>query len=261
MARHSQDLESLKAEHAPDQIAQRLSSGPKNVYLRDLIYGGIDGTITTFAIVAGAAGAKLSMGIILILGLANLIADGVSMAVGNYLGTRAELKLRRHHRKIEEDHIKRYPAGEREEVRQIFARKGFEGEDLDRAVETITSDLDQWVDTMLIEEYGLSLDGPVPWRAAWATFISFVLAGALPLISYLYNLLTPASAHIPDPFIWSSIVTGMAFFIIGVGKSRFAGERWWVAGLETLLLGGVAAGLAYLIGAGLKELVPVDSTH
>ena len=259
MPRHTLDLAKLKAEHTPRAIAQRLSMGLKGIYLRDFVYGAIDGTVTTFAIVAAVAGAGLSPGIVVIMGIANLIGDGFSMAVGNYLGTRSEEKRRRHHRKTEEEHIKHYPAGEREEVRQIFAAKGFEGDDLERVVETITGDLDRWVDTMLTEEYGLALDGPKPWKAASVTFLAFVVAGALPLISYVYNIAVPQASRISDPFLISSIVTGLAFFFIGAGKSRFAGERWWLAGLETLLLGGIAAVLAYQIGAMLEPLIPISS--
>ena len=80
----------LRDMHTPDRVSQRLEEGTPQSYLKDLVYGGIDGTITTFAVVAGVVGADLSAGIVVILGLANLIADGFSMAVSNFLGTRAE---------------------------------------------------------------------------------------------------------------------------------------------------------------------------
>lgn len=139
----------MEHEHSAAAIAERLAAGPKQSYLRDWIYGGIDGAVTTFAVVSGVAGAELSSWVILVLGFANLFADGFSMAASNFLGTKAEqddlLRLER----IENRHIELEPEGEREEVRQIFQRKGFAGEDLERVVQLMTADRKRWVSTMV----------------------------------------------------------------------------------------------------------------
>jgi VIT1/CCC1 family predicted Fe2+/Mn2+ transporter len=249
-----QELARLQSEHTPEAIAKRLGERKHN-YLKDFIYGAIDGTVTTFAIVAGVAGAGLSAGIIVVLGLANLFGDGFSMAVSNYLGTRAEEQLRDRHRLSELEQIKRFPAGEREEVRQILASKGFDGGDLDRAVDTITADTDRWVDTMLTDELGLSLVGPNPLRAAWSTFAAFLIVGALPLLPFFAMLLFPGLITADNAFALSTVLTGGAFFVVGAAKSRFVGEPWWRSGLITLLMGGAAAGIAYSIGLSLRGVV------
>ncbi len=114
--------------HSPVAIRERLSRPPKQSHLRDFIYGGIDGAVTTFAVVAGVAGAGLSASVVIILGVANLIADGFSMAVSNYAATRAELQKRALARAEEEQEIRDIPEGEREEIRQIFSLKGFSGD-------------------------------------------------------------------------------------------------------------------------------------
>jgi len=245
----------LAAEHTPDAISRRLQEGPQESYLRDFVYGAIDGAVTTFAVVAGVAGAKLSAGIVVILGVANLVGDGFSMAVSNFLGTRAENERKNRLRRIEEEHIAHYPEGEREEIRQIFAAKGFENEDLEKAVDIITSDVSRWVDTMLTDELGVPLQGSNPLRAALATFTAFVVVGALPLLVFIYQLLSPPEARLAEPFFWSSIITGTAFFIVGALKGRFLEQRWWLAGLETLVMGGLAAAMAYAVGALLKGVV------
>jgi VIT1/CCC1 family predicted Fe2+/Mn2+ transporter len=243
-------LKNLRASHTPDAVRKRLEEGPRHSYLRDFIYGAIDGAVTTFAMVAAVAGANLSPAIVIIMGVANLVADGFSMAVSNFLATRAERQVRDKARRLEEAHVRKYPEGEREEIRQIFAAKGFSGEDLDRAVAVITSDVEQWVNTMLREEHGLPLESPSAWRAGLSTFAAFVLVGSVPLAAFLYELAVPG--QIFNPFLWSAIMTGVAFFTVGAIKSRYVEQRWYLAGLETLGVGGGAAALAYVIGMLLK---------
>jgi VIT1/CCC1 family predicted Fe2+/Mn2+ transporter len=240
--------EALKASHTPAAVRRRLSEGPAQSYLRDFIYGAIDGAVTTFAVVAGVAGAQLSGYIVIILGVANLIGDGFSMAASNYLGVRADRQLRQRLRREEESHIAVYPAGEREEIRQIFERKGFSDSDLDRVVEVITADRERWVETMLAEEHGMSLTGPIPWRSALATFLAFVLVGALPLTPFLIGRAWEYAYHA------CAVLTGAAFFLVGAAKSRFVNESWWGSGLETLALGGGAAALAYAAGLVLRDI-------
>lgn len=243
----------LKADHTPAAIRRRLDSGPKHNYLRDFVYGAIDGTVTTFAVVSGVAGAGLDAGIVIVLGFANLFGDGFSMAAGNFLGTRAEEQLRQQARQTEKEHIALYPAGEREEIRQILIDKGFTGDDLERAVNVITSDVEQWVDTMLTDELGLSLAGPSPWKAAASTFAAFVVVGLLPLLAFLVRLFVSAGTF--SPYLWSAIMTGTAFFVVGAVKSRFVQAKWYWSGLETLGVGGVAAVLAYFVGMVLEGVV------
>ena len=155
----------MEHDHSVEAIQERLSAGPQHNYLRDWIYGGIDGSVTTFAVVTGVLGAHLSPIVIVIMGFANLVGDGFSMAASNFLGTKSEHDDVTRLETIERRHIELAPEGEREEVRQIFAAKGFAGTDLERVVELITSDPDRWVRTMLTEEYGLPLQPRSPSQA------------------------------------------------------------------------------------------------
>lgn len=247
--------EKLYSSHTTAAIEARLKEGSRHSYLRDFIYGSVDGAVTTFAVVAGVAGAQLSAGIVIILGVANLVADGFSMAVSNYLGTRAENELRDLARRNEEEHIDKIPEGEREEVRQIYAAKGFAGAELESVVKVITSDREQWINTMLKEEWGFSAIPISPVRAGAVTWAAFILVGSLPLIAFLVKAGIPKLEF--EPFQVSIVMTGAAFFIVGAFKSRFVGHSWWRSGLETFLVGSFAAGLAYFAGVLLRFFVPL----
>ena len=238
--------------HTPERIRKRLSRPPRPSHLRDFIYGGIDGAVTTFAVVAGVEGADLAASVVIILGFANLVADGFSMAVSNFLATRAEVQEREVARREEEREVAEVPEGEREEVRQIFARKGFSGDELDRVVDVITSDREVWVYTMMMEEHGFGPTREEPLRAAAATFLAFRVVGVIPLLAFVVELIS--EDVLAEPFLWSSIMTGVAFFIVGALKSRFVAQRWWLAGAETMAVGGAAAVIAYLIGTLLKNV-------
>lgn len=252
LIRQFQRRAQVEHSHDPEAIAARLQAGPTHSYLRDFIYGAIDGAITTFAIVSGVAGAGLSSGVVIIMGLANLLADGFSMGVSNYLGTRAEEQLREKIRAQEARHIRLYPEGEREEIRQIFALKGFADEALEQVVEVITSDKERWIDTMVQEEYGLSLKGGRPVVAGTVTFGAFILAGALPLLAFVVNWMFPGA--VARPFTVSIGLTVLAFFAIGLVKSGYVRQSRIRGGLETVAVGGIAALLAYGIGSALSGL-------
>src|SRR6185295_2262661 len=237
----------MEHEHSTEAIHERLIAGPTHNYLRDWIYGGIDGSVTIFAVVSGVVGAQLSPWIILILGFANLFADGFSMAASNFLGTKAELDDWRRLEAIENRHIDLAPEGELEEVKQIFQLKGFDGEDLRRIVELVTSDRQRWVRTMLTEEYGLPREVRSPWIAALSTFTAFVVCGLVPLLPYLLGF--------PQSLMMSIIMTATVFFAIGSAKSKWSTTSWWQSGLTTLLVGTIAASLAYTTGLLLKTLL------
>jgi VIT1/CCC1 family predicted Fe2+/Mn2+ transporter len=227
-----------RADHTPSAITERLESGVQHSYLKDFIYGAVDGAVTTFAVVSGVAGAGLSAGIVIILGFANLLADGFSMAVSNYLGTKAEREMLDKAREQERHHIHLFPEGEREEIRQIFARKGFEGAELKSAVDVITSDVERWIDTMVLEELGMQLERPSPMRAATTTFMAFVAVGFIPLFTFVWNWLF-----------------GGPIFAVGAMKGRYVIQRWQVSAVETLLVGGMAAAMAFAVGALLRGVV------
>ena len=241
--------EPLEHEHTPEAIAARLGGTLNHESLGDFVLGAIDGAITTFAIVCGVAGAGLSAGVAIVLGLANVLADGFSMAIGNYLKARSDEQMVHRYRRIEEDHIDRVPEGEREELRQIFAAKGFSGSTLEQVVDVIAADRKRWVDTMLTEEWGLPTSTPSPRRAAIVTFLAFVLAGLVPLTPLLFS----GVIDVQTTFLLSAAATAITFTAIGAVRGRVANQSMILSAVETLGVGGVAAALAFFVGLLLRR--------
>ena len=246
----------LERDHTPPAIRRRLSGANDHSYLGEFVLGAVDGTVTTFAVVAGVAGAGLegvkiaAVGgsVALVLGLANLVADGFSMAVGNYLSTKAKRDVIARIRREEERHIEIVPEGEREEIRQIFASKDFAEPVLSEIVEVITQDRRRWVDTMLTEEYGLPLSTPSPVRSGVSTFAAFVVAGFVPLIPFCF----PGGLQPQTALAISCAATALTFFGIGMAKGKVVHNSVFWSGVETLLIGGAAATLAFIVGFAFR---------
>jgi VIT1/CCC1 family predicted Fe2+/Mn2+ transporter len=231
----------LEHGHSQREVEARIGAPGGRGDLRDVIYGAIDGAVTTFAIVAGVAGAGLSPFVIVALGIANVLADGFSMAAGNYSGTKAERDDARRLAQVERRHLSDVPDGERREIREILRRKGLSGDILEGATEQIVSNREAAVRLMLTDEYGLPPVDPNPMRAAIATFLAFLVAGFVPLLPFLLG--------IENAFTVSAAMTGIVFFGIGAAKSIWSLSPWWKSGLETLFIGGAAAAVAYFVGS------------
>ncbi|NJW53682.1 VIT1/CCC1 transporter family protein [Salinimicrobium oceani] len=221
-------------------------------YISEFVYGGIDGAITTFAVVAGAEGAGLDLSIVIILGLANLIADGFSMSVGNFFSTKAEMDSFERHRQVEYWEVQHLREKEIQEIRDIYAAKGFKGALLEQVVEVITSNEDVWVDTMMKEELEMVRSDKTPYKTAGMTFLSFIVVGSVPLLSYLF---ANTNYIQQDLFLISCLLTALALGIVGSFKSMVTGKNLFFGILETLTLGGLAAFLAFFVGDVLEKIL------
>ena len=221
-------------------------------YLPEVVYGSMDGIVTTFAVVAGSSGADLTINIILILGISNLLADGLSMSIGSYLSKKSERDSYNKHVRIETWEVENMPDIERREVADIYKAKGFEGAELEIVVNRITSNKKVWVDSMMKDELGLSLDKKSPFRSGLSTFVSFIIAGSIPLVIYLLAYTGKLGI---DPFFFASAVTLMAFIVIGYIKTYVTKIGWMRSILETLVLGATAATAAYYLGDYLEKIL------
>jgi VIT1/CCC1 family predicted Fe2+/Mn2+ transporter len=194
-------------------------------------------------------GADLSPAIILIIGFSNMLADGFSMAGGNFLGTRSEKDFYRKEEQEEYREIKEIPERERQEVRDILVEKGYEGAKLEQMVALISGNEKFWVEFMMLEELKLySPEDESPSRNAAITFASFVVAGVIPLVPYV-----AFGQH--ASFLMACVFSGAALFVIGALRAYFSPRSAIALGLEMLAVGGVAAAIAYGMGYMLQALI------
>ncbi len=220
----------------------------------DFIYGSIDGAVTTFAIVAGVMGASLPSTIILILGFANLFADGFAMAVGSYQAAKAKNEFVQMKRKQEEWEIDNLEEQERDEIREIYRKKGFKNELLEDVVRIITSKRKVWIDTMMKEELGLIEDEKNPMHSSLSTFVGFNLVGLIPLIPFMIFMIIGIELY-SEAFVYSIVSVCAAFFLVGMIKGKIVKKSKIHSAINTLIIGGIAALVAYLVGYGLNSLV------
>ncbi len=223
--------------------------------VENFVYGAIDGAVTTFAIVTGVVGASLAPSIIIILGFANLLADGFSMAIGNYLAVKTQNEFIQRERKREEWEIDNRIEEEQQEIREIYSKKGFKDELLDDIVRIITSRRKVWVDTMMREELGLIEGKNSPVVSAVNTFVGFNAIGIIPLIPFIVVYLTGSNIFISNAFFYSVLATASSFFLIGSIRGKVVRKPMMISGFNTLLIGGVAAAVSYCIGYVLSMII------
>jgi VIT1/CCC1 family predicted Fe2+/Mn2+ transporter len=237
------DIKRALAEHRASEI-HGSALGP---YIHDIVYGANDGIVTTFAIVSGVAGAELASSVVIILGLANVLADGLSMGLGNYLSNKS--RQDNYHRILKEElkEIQDMPEIEREEIREIYEKKGLSGAELEMVTAALTRDAKVWADTMMIEEHGLmSGEEGSPVLHALSTFFAFLVFGSIPIAPYLF---LPATE---SQFSVTVVTTGIALLLLGFLRSYVTRERLIKGPLEILGIGALCALASYAVGMALK---------
>ncbi|GAB5465003.1 MAG: VIT1/CCC1 transporter family protein [Candidatus Kapaibacteriales bacterium] len=227
--------------------------GKAKEYLGEFVYGGIDGCVTTFAVVAGSEGAGLSTGVVIVLGVANLIADGFAMGIGAYLSTKSEGESYSITKSEELSRVSSDRAETVERLRAIFKEKGIEGETLEKVAQTLADNPEVATETLLKDELEEYSETKSPFAMGLVTYISFIAIGLIPLLAYIGKSLIPNDNI--STFLMACLFTAVGFVSIGLLKSKISGSKKLKAVAETLLLGSVAAVLAYYIGYFLETLV------
>ena len=254
----TRDISAAAKLHDPQHLADavqgdKLAGGSwAGTYLKSIVYGGLDGIITTFAVVSGVAGAELGAQVIVILGVGNLLADGFSMGIGDYLSTKSEREYYDREAQRQAWEIEHVPEGQRAELRALYLEHGYSAHEAEQLVEVQTHTQARWVNAMMREELGMSRDATNPMAHAVATFTAFVIAGSLPLLVYLVGLVFPVATT--TAFITSMVLSALALFGLGAAKVFVTQRNPFRSGFEMFVVGGLAAVVAYVVGAGLKHI-------
>jgi VIT1/CCC1 family predicted Fe2+/Mn2+ transporter len=222
-------------------------------YLGEMVYGGMDGIVTTFAVVAGSVGAGLSSKVVLILGFANLIADGFSMGTGAFLSSRSEKDL--YHKKRLD--VLNQVQGERTDdkgiIHKIYKRRGFKGKLLEEVVEVASEDKDHFADLVMSEEHQMLPERRSPFTIGLTTYAAFVVVGSVPLLVYVAARFFGWQTD--GLFPVTMVLVGLAFIGVGLLKSKVTESNKLRSVFESLFLGALAAGFAYYIGDFLDKII------
>lgn len=222
-------------------------------YIKNAVWGGLDGLITTFAVVAGVVGASLSISVLLILGFANLFADGISMSFGDYLSSKARKEYQEKEKKKEEWEVSHCPEEEKEESMKFYMKHGLSRLDALKVVNIFSKKKRLWISEMLAEELGIAGKEYDPVKTSAVTFISFVIFGFIPLITFVLIYFIPSLSI--NTFNISAVLTAIGLFGLGAAKVKITGRNWFISGIEMLVIGGTAALAAYFIGYYISTIV------
>lgn len=248
------DMQASARAHSTAAIiqAEEQHGGTGSQYLGEMVYGGLDGIITTFAVVSGVAGAQLGTSVILIMGLANLLADGFSMATGAYLSAKSEQEYYRKEWERENWEVEHFPEGEREEMHEVYRQRGYTDDEARQLVDIQSRDRERWVRAMMVDELGMLEEKGNPLVNGLVTLAAFVIAGSVPMLIYLLGLVVAIPAQAAFPI--SIFLSGLALFGLGAAKVLVTRLNPLRSGMEMLVVGGLAAVVAYVVGALLKGI-------
>jgi VIT1/CCC1 family predicted Fe2+/Mn2+ transporter len=228
----------------PDELDHHQTGDPHKTSfgLSDVILGGQDGLVNVLGVILGVAAATSETRIVLAAGLAATFAESVSMAAVAFTSKRADQSFYESERQREFRHIREAPTVERDEIRRIYAAKGFEEPLLGQIVETITSDPDTWVNVMMAEEHELQpMDASHPFRSAWIVGLAAIIGSLIPLAPFV---VLPVGISM----IISLLISALTLFIVGVYKARITVGRPGRSGLEMAIIGTVSALVGYVVG-------------
>lgn len=226
--------------------------------LKTLVFGGLDGILTSFAIVSSCAGSEMDARVVLLLGACNILADALAMGVGEYLSTKSSDEYARRERAREDWEMRNHPEGEIDEMIEIYVQRGMSKADATTVISTMSKYHDFFVDVMMVEELGLQVPEPdsnvEAAKDGFLMFLAFVCFGSMPLLGYVIfpRLLGERAMSPHDLFLAACAVTSVTLFALGAAKSSFVQGSALRLGAETLALGALCASVAYSAGVVLS---------
>eukprot|EP01080_Neovahlkampfia_damariscottae_P001967 gene1967-1475_t len=224
-------------------------------YVKSIVFGGLDGIITTFAIVAASVGGGLTTYELLIVGFANLIGDAFAMGLGDFFSSRAQIEQENKTRKDYLWKCENEPEEQKSIMIETFRKKGFDSRVSNSIIDLLAENTRAFADVMLLEVEGICFeeDHTSPWKNGLATFISFIFFGSIPLVAFFFR--ANEKLYIGLFFFISMGLTAISLYLLGATKNIILARSWWRGGLYVLLTGGIATGIAYLAGFLIELLI------
>ena len=251
IAYSEKNVDQMKTAHKKICITDDEKHKTGGEFVKSAVYGGLDGILTIFAIASGALGSDISNTAVLILGASSLIADSISMGIGDYMGTKSECEFVKSERAHAEWEVKNNPEGEKTEMKEIYVDKGLSEADATVVVEILSKHQETWIDIKMVDELGLLNSNDSPIKNGLVSCVSFATLGLIPLLPYIVGV---GVKNVEGLFPVSLLSTIIALFFLGALKTKFTGKNIVISGLETLLVGACAAGFAFLVGWLLAPL-------
>lgn len=246
-------LAHMSSTHAAKERQHKKEGGE---IVTSLVFGGLDGIVTTFAVLVASAAQNLLVKTLLILTFANLVGDAIGMAVGDWLSSVAERGLERSERARERLEMETKPDEEKREMIAIYVEKGLSADDARELVDLLMLNPEAFHEIMCVYELGIMPEnvGSSPLKDGVVTFISFMICSAIPMLAYVFCFAYDAKASL-DYLFWISIALFvLTLFALGVVKGIITNSRWWLSGLITLLQGAVTTVAAYFISFGFERI-------
>jgi VIT1/CCC1 family predicted Fe2+/Mn2+ transporter len=222
---------------------QPFGVGGKSGAIRAAIFGINDGLVSNLSLIMGVTGASASNKVILLAGVAGLLAGAFSMGAGEYVSMRVQRELLERLLHLEAHELATEPEEEHRELREIYQAKGFPPELAEQAAKVIMQDPEVALETHAREELGLDPDElGSPWGAAMSSFATFSVGAAVPLLPFVFGSGTAAT-------LAATIASGVALFAVGSSMSLLTGRSWLLSGVRMLAVGAAAAAITYGVGS------------
>jgi vacuolar iron transporter family protein len=227
------------AEHAQDHHHTDVSGG----WLRAAVFGAMDGLVTNIALISGVGGGGADRHVIILTGMAGLVAGAFSMALGEFASVGTQNEAVANEVAVEREEIRRHPLAEEAELVQMYQEMGLSQKTAEAMAREVHADPELAVKVHVAQELGVDVDEqPSPWTAAISSFLCFAVGGVIPLLPFL---LGSSSLGI------GLLVGGVGLFVAGALTSRFTTRGWLFSGLRQLAFGVIAAGATYLVGMAI----------
>ncbi|KAI4311538.1 hypothetical protein MLD38_036425 [Melastoma candidum] len=230
----------------------------KGEFVKSIVYAGLDAIITCFSLISSINAGKLSSVDVLVLGFANLVADGISMGMGDYISTKTEKDVAAKERAVTEWDVTNRGSTQRANLVQKYQSLGMSLDDATAVVRIFAKYDDILVDEEMMTEKGMLRpeEQEKPWKNGLVTFVSFIVFGSCPLLSFI--ILIPFTDNDTVKFIGACVLSAVALALLGLAKAKLAGESYMISALVTVINGAAAASAAYGLGWTLRNVAGLD---